>query len=117
LHGGAGEAAEAGLFVAGVNVAEAGEPVVGLGDGEEVVVDGVVGLDPLDEETLFAAFGMIGESAVSETVAVDGGFVFSCGLVEHVHDASREEEPEMQERGAMEDGDGLGCARRRSGGN
>lgn len=70
-------------------------------------MDGVVGFVPLDEEALFAAFGVIGEGPVGEAVAVDGGAVFVRGFVEEVHNAGGEEEPKSNKRGAEEDGDGL----------
>ena len=57
---------EAALEATEAGVGEAGEEAVGFGEGEDVVVDGVVAVVPFDEEAFFAGLGMGGEGAVGE---------------------------------------------------
>lgn len=82
------------LAAAGVNVAEAGEPVSRLGDGEQVVIDGAGDGVVLDQEAFFAALYVHGGGAVAEAEA--GWTRRRCRLVDDVEDAADVDGPEAE---------------------
>lgn len=83
-----GVVGEAALPAAGVGIAEAGEPMRRVGDGEQVVGDGFGAGIEFEEEALFAALDMLRGGAVAKAEAIR--------FIDDVEDAAAVDGPEAE---------------------